>query len=113
MQLCLRDWACNINHRVRTTLFQLAAGQLKVYQFAVSQGDHIVSATESLTLPLPGYVLSSAASPSKKGAKASSETDSKIQRTDSIALGDNYLAVAGNHKTGGIAEYITGSLSQK
>ncbi|KFH73488.1 hypothetical protein MVEG_00704 [Podila verticillata NRRL 6337] len=82
----------------------MTAGQLKVYQFAVSQGDHIVSATESLTLPLPGYVLSSAASPSKKGAKASSETDSKIQRTDSIALGDNYLAVAGNHKTGDKSE---------
>ncbi|KAF9325909.1 hypothetical protein BG006_010629 [Podila minutissima] len=82
----------------------MTAGQLKVYQFAVSQGDHIVSATESLTLPLPGYVLSSTATPSKKGAKAASETDARIQRTDSIALGDNYLAVAGNHKTGDKSE---------
>ncbi|KAG0337832.1 hypothetical protein BG000_004886 [Podila horticola] len=82
----------------------MTAGQLKVYQFAVSQGDHIISATESLTLPLPGYVLSSTATPSKKGAKATSETDARIQHTDSIALGDNYLAVAGNHKTGDKSE---------
>ncbi|KAG0209962.1 hypothetical protein BGX28_009833 [Mortierella sp. GBA30] len=87
--------------------FMTAAGQLKVYNFETSQGDHIVSATETLTLPLPGYTASLSAPASKagkKGSKTATEGDSKIPRVDAVALGDNYLAIAGIHETDGKAE---------
>ncbi|KAF8939234.1 hypothetical protein EDD21DRAFT_366681 [Dissophora ornata] len=87
--------------------FMSAAGQLKIYNFEVSQGDHIITATETLTLPLPGYAVATpttSTKPTKKGSKTVSEIDSKVQRVDTIALGDSYLAVAGIHQIDGKAE---------
>ncbi|KAF9968091.1 hypothetical protein BGZ70_006753 [Mortierella alpina] len=84
--------------------FMTAAGQLKIYNFVTSQGNYVVSATEMLTLPLLGYAISSAApapKASRKGSKAPVEIDAKISRVDAVALGDNYLAVAGIHQTNG------------
>ncbi|KAG9324656.1 hypothetical protein KVV02_000333 [Mortierella alpina] len=84
--------------------FMTAAGQLKIYSFETSQGSYVVSATETLTLPLPGYAIASSTSApkaSRKGSKAPVEIDAKIPRVDAVALGDNYLAVAGIHQTNG------------
>ncbi|KAF9954700.1 hypothetical protein BGZ72_004361 [Mortierella alpina] len=84
--------------------FMTAAGQLMIYSFETSQGDHAVSATETLTLPLPGYAISSstpAPKAGRKGSKAPVEIDAKIPRVDAVALGDNYLAIAGIHQTNG------------
>ncbi|KAG0262296.1 hypothetical protein BG011_000124 [Mortierella polycephala] len=87
--------------------FMTADGHLKIFNFELSQGDHIVSATESLTLPLPGYATSAATpatKPTKKGSKVATEIGSKVHRVDTVALGDNYLAVAGIHQNNGKAE---------
>ncbi|KAF9428598.1 hypothetical protein BGZ94_001809 [Podila epigama] len=86
--------------------FMTADGHLKIYKFEVSPGDHTVTFADILTLPLPGYILSTVPSskPSKKGAKSTSQNDTRTQRTDSIALGENYLAIAGMHKDGAKAE---------
>ncbi|KAF9186784.1 hypothetical protein BGZ51_001757 [Haplosporangium sp. Z 767] len=87
--------------------FMTADGHLKIFNFELSQGDHIVSATESLTLPLPGYAVSAvtpATKPAKKGNKVAMEIDPKVHRIDTVALGDNYLAVAGIHQNNGKAE---------
>ncbi|KAF9112728.1 hypothetical protein BGX27_002903 [Mortierella sp. AM989] len=87
--------------------FMTVGGLLKIFDFQVSQGDHIVTASETLSLPLPGYAAS-ASKPSikttKKNSKAATEIDSSVQRVDTIALGDNYLAIAGIHRNNGKAE---------
>ncbi|KAG0228218.1 hypothetical protein BGX31_006682 [Mortierella sp. GBA43] len=85
--------------------FMGAAGQLRIFSFEVSQGDHTVSASETLSLPLPGYSTSSTV-PTKptKGSAKSAGFDPKLQHVDAVALGDNYLAVAGIHHTQGKAE---------
>ncbi|KAG0055022.1 hypothetical protein BGZ83_009792 [Gryganskiella cystojenkinii] len=80
--------------------FMSASGQLKIFEFEVSQGDHAVSTTETLTLPLPGFVHLKAIA--KKGAKG--EQDSNLQNIDTVALGDNYLALAGSHQQDGKSE---------
>ncbi|KAF9350693.1 hypothetical protein BGX26_011186 [Mortierella sp. AD094] len=87
--------------------FMTVAGQLKIYNFQVSQGDHIVTASETLNLPLPGYAASApkqSTKTTKKSGKAATETDPNVQRVDTIALGDNYLAIAGVHRHDGKAE---------
>lgn len=73
-----------------------AEGQLKVFGFEVSQGDHAVSVSETLTLPLPGFAASSTTV--KKSSKGDQESNKHI---DTLALGDNYLALAGNHQQDG------------
>ncbi|KAF9144515.1 hypothetical protein BG015_000080 [Linnemannia schmuckeri] len=89
--------------------FLTADGHLKVYNFEVTPGNHALSARETLTLPLPGYAASSAPAPAakagKKGAKVATVMDSKVDRVDAVALGDNYLAVAGIHQINGKAEH--------
>lgn len=76
-----------------------------MYHFEVAAGDHVLSARETLTLPLPGYATSSASAPAakagKKGAKLATVMDSKVHRVDAVALGDNYLAIAGIHQVNG------------
>ncbi|KAG0351814.1 hypothetical protein BC939DRAFT_503973 [Gamsiella multidivaricata] len=86
--------------------FLTASGQLKIYDFEVSQRDHIVSASEILTLPLPGYAVPALASTRavKKGGKATPAIDTKAQHVDTLALGDNYLAIAGIHQNDGKEE---------
>ncbi|GJJ74608.1 hypothetical protein EMPS_06966 [Entomortierella parvispora] len=79
--------------------FMSAAGQLKVFAFEVSQGDHAVSISETLTLPLPGFAASSTTV--KKSSKGDQESTMHI---DTLALGDNYLALAGNHQQDGKSE---------
>ncbi|KAK3816176.1 MAG: hypothetical protein J3Q66DRAFT_341837 [Benniella sp.] len=80
--------------------FMTAAGQLKVYGLKVSQGDHIVMASETLTLPLPGYSVTSntTAKSAKRTAKTTVGFDPTVQHVDAVALGDNYLAIAGAHR---------------
>ncbi|KAF9941666.1 hypothetical protein BGZ65_002174 [Modicella reniformis] len=92
--------------------FMTATGQLKIYRLEMTQGDHTVSATETLTLPLPGYALptsvttTTTATPktTMKPAKVAKEFDPKVQHVDAVSLGDNYLAIAGIHHTEGKAE---------
>ncbi|KAF9209458.1 hypothetical protein BGZ49_004303 [Haplosporangium sp. Z 27] len=87
--------------------FMTVAGQLKIYNFQVGQGDHVVTVSETLNLPLPGYAATVSQQPTKttkKGSKAATEIDSSVQRVDTIALGDNYLAIAGIHKHDGKVE---------
>ncbi|KAH7053649.1 hypothetical protein BKA57DRAFT_390563 [Linnemannia elongata] len=66
--------------------FLTADGHLKVYHFEVAAGDHVLSARETLTLPLPGYATSSAPAPTakagKKGAKVATVMDSKVHRAE-------------------------------
>ncbi|KAF9096653.1 hypothetical protein BGX29_008477 [Mortierella sp. GBA35] len=91
--------------------FLTTDGHLKVYIFEVTQGDHVVSTRETLTLPLPGYAAKTAPAPAptvkagKKGSKAATVMDSKVQRVDAVALGDNYLAIAGIHQSNDKAEH--------
>ncbi|KAF9146662.1 hypothetical protein BGX30_011854 [Mortierella sp. GBA39] len=89
--------------------FLTADGLLKVYHFEVAAGDHALSARETLTLPLPGYATSSAPAPAakagKKGAKVATVMDSKVHRVDAVAMGDNYLALAGIHQVNDKAEH--------
>ncbi|KAF9544916.1 hypothetical protein EC957_011541 [Mortierella hygrophila] len=89
--------------------FLTADGLLKVYHFEVATGDHALSARETLTLPLPGYATSSAPAPAakagKKGAKVATVMDSKVHRVDAVAMGDNYLALAGIHQVNDKAEH--------
>ncbi|KAG0081012.1 hypothetical protein BGZ90_010520 [Linnemannia elongata] len=89
--------------------FLTADGHLKVYHFEVAAGDHVLSARETLTLPLPGYATSSTPAPTakagKKGAKVATVMDSKVHRVDAVALGDNYLAIAGIHQVNDKAEH--------
>ncbi|KAI1294080.1 hypothetical protein EDD11_008260 [Mortierella claussenii] len=88
--------------------FMTTTGQLKIYDFEVSQGDHIVTATETLNLPLPGYATAATATPSTKAIKKTGKTavdiDTTVQRVDTVALGDNYLAVSGIHQGDGKTE---------
>ncbi|KAF9923738.1 hypothetical protein FBU30_006198 [Linnemannia zychae] len=88
--------------------FLTTDGHLKVYSFEVSMGDHVLTARETLTLPLPGYAASSVPAPvvkvGKKGSKVAVTMDTKTHRVDSVALGDNYLAIAGIHQINGKAE---------
>ena len=78
---------------------------MKVYNFEVARNDHALSARETLTLPLPGYAVASAPVPvakaGKKGSKAATVMDSKVHHVDAVALGDNYLAIAGIHQNKG------------
>jgi hypothetical protein len=79
---------------------------LKVFNFEVALGNHVLSARETLTLPLPGYASSSTPAPvakaGKKGSKVATVMDSKVHRVDAVALGDNYLAIAGIHQINGM-----------
>ncbi|KAF9898772.1 hypothetical protein BX616_003625, partial [Lobosporangium transversale] len=77
--------------------FLTASGELKIYQVAVDQVDHTLSAIETLTLPLPGYAAIST---------ARTGVDPLLQSVDTIALGDNYLAVAGIHNNNDKPELV-------
>ncbi|KAG0317426.1 hypothetical protein BGZ97_005435 [Linnemannia gamsii] len=89
--------------------FLTADGHLKVFNFEVALGNHVLSARETLTLPLPGYASSSTPAPvakaGKKGSKVATVMDSKVHRVDAVALGDNYLAIAGIHQINDKAEH--------
>ncbi|KAK3844272.1 MAG: hypothetical protein J3R72DRAFT_438433 [Linnemannia gamsii] len=89
--------------------FLTTDGHLKVYNFEVSIRDYVLSARETLRLPLPGYAAKAESAPAakagKKGSKAATVMDSRVQRADAVALGDNYLAIAGIHQVNGKAEH--------
>ncbi|KAG0257599.1 hypothetical protein DFQ27_005040 [Actinomortierella ambigua] len=89
-----------------------AQGQLKIFQCDVIIKDRKITATETLSWPLPGFVPKSAAAPTaptkskKKSTKATATAPSDLihQRTASLALGNHYIAIAGIHELGGQSE---------
>ncbi|KAF9902849.1 hypothetical protein EC991_004508 [Linnemannia zychae] len=112
VELQTASGASGFAYDVKTGQFSFLTvdGHLKVYNFEVSLRDHALSARETLTLPLPGYAFSAAPTPvakaGKKGSKVATVMDPKVQHVDAVALGDNYLAIAGIHQNNGKEEHM-------
>ncbi|KAF9123416.1 hypothetical protein BGW39_008984 [Mortierella sp. 14UC] len=112
VELQIAAGASGFAYDVKTGQFSFLTidGHLKVYNFEVSLRDHVLSARETLTLPLPGYASSVAPTPAakagKKGSRAATVMDPKVQHVDAVALGDNYLAIAGIHRNNGKEEHM-------
>ncbi|KAG0228112.1 hypothetical protein BGW42_002413 [Actinomortierella wolfii] len=92
-----------------------AKGQLKIFKLEMIIKDRKITATETLSLPLPGFVPKAIApttattKPKKKSSKAAASAvpaDTFSHRTASLALGNNYIAIAGIHELEGQSEQM-------